>query len=248
MAYDDRYVTYMDILGFKSLVQRIPSEPTLYDEAVKAFNVLETELNVRLDLATTNYAFRKQIISDGIVMSSDNTGAGLQFLVLAIEYLSVALLRLGMFTRGGLAKGKLHHDDKIIFGEGFLAAYFLESQIAKYPRIIVDKTVYDDISAYSLSGDVALQPHIRHADDGPAFVHVLHSLANPPTEYCSIGESKVEKEIRLHLQANIFAEMHVPRHFEKVRWFAIYWNSVAAEQTHSLLGQVQLPPSKMPYG
>jgi hypothetical protein len=246
MPYDDRYVAYMDILGFRSLVQRIPSEPGLYDEAVGAFNQLETRLPV--DLAPEKCDFRQQIISDGIVMSSDNTSAGLEFLVFAIEQLSIALLTLGMFTRGGLAKGKLHHDDKVIFGEGFLEAYFLESEIAKYPRIIVGRTVYDDMSDFSTSGDVVLQPHIRHADDGPAFVHVLHSLANPPTESCSIGESKVEEEIRRHLQVNIFAEMHVPRHFEKVRWFANYWNSVAAEQTPPLLGQVQLPPSKMPYG
>src|SRR5262245_9880289 len=126
MRYDDRYVAYMDILGFKSLVQRIPNEPTLYDQALEAFNVLETRVDISLKLATEKLGFRMQIISDGILMSSDNTGAGLEFLVLAIEHLSVALLRLGLFTRGGLAKGKLHHDDRVVFGEGLLQAYFLE--------------------------------------------------------------------------------------------------------------------------
>jgi hypothetical protein len=248
MPYDDRYVAYMDILGFRSLVERIPSEPALYNEAVAAFNVLETELDVPLELAKTNYGFRKQIISDGIVMSSDNTGKGLEFLVLAIKQLSIALLRLGMFTRGGLAKGKLHHDDNVLFGDGFMDAYFLESQIAKYPRIIVGKTVYDDMCEFSASGDVVLQPYIRHADDGPAFVHILYTLADPPTEGCSIGEARVEEEVRRRLQMNLFSAMHIPRHFEKVRWFATYWNSIAAEQAHSPLGQIELPPSKMPYG
>jgi hypothetical protein len=106
---------------------------------------------------------------------------------------------------------------------------------------IVSRSVYDDISELSTSGSVVLQPHIRHAGDGPAFVHILHSLANPPEEGCSIGEARVEQEVRRHLQINIFAEMHVPRHFEKVQWFAIYWNSVAAEQLPSLLGSGTAP-------
>jgi hypothetical protein len=247
MPYDDRYVAYIDILGFTSLIKRIPREPSLYHEAVAAFNALEANLPVRL--ATEKYDFRKQIISDGIVMSSESTGEGLRFLLLAIEQLSIALLALGMFTRGGLTKGKLHHDDKVIFGEGFLEAYSLEKEIAKYPRTIVARTVYNDVSSLSMSSDVVLQPYIRLAEDGPAFVRILHSLTYPPTDgWCSIGDAKIEEKIRRHLQMNIYAEMHVPRHFEKVRWFANYWNSVAVEQTPSFLGQVQLPSSHMPYG
>jgi len=46
-----------------------------------------------------------------------------------------------IFFRGGIAKGNLFYDEKMyfVFGSGLVKAYFLESNVAKYPRIVIDK-------------------------------------------------------------------------------------------------------------
>jgi hypothetical protein len=43
--------------------------------------------------------------------------------------------------RGGLAIGKMYHDENIFLGEAYLQAYKLESSLAKYPRIVISEKV-----------------------------------------------------------------------------------------------------------
>jgi hypothetical protein len=40
--------------------------------------------------------------------------------------------------RGAVTSGPLYHSGGIVFGQGLVKAYEMESQMAKYPRIIVD--------------------------------------------------------------------------------------------------------------
>ncbi|MFD6440909.1 hypothetical protein ACFWDG_14065 [Peribacillus sp. NPDC060186] len=48
---------------------------------------------------------------------------------------------VGIMIRGGLTTGKLYHKGSISFGPAFVAAYHLESKVAKYPRIIIDPKI-----------------------------------------------------------------------------------------------------------
>ena len=49
----------------------------------------------------------------------------------------------GVLVRGGIAFGKLIHNDKILFGPGMITAYETESKAAMYPRVILDQTVIE---------------------------------------------------------------------------------------------------------
>lgn len=49
--------------------------------------------------------------------------------------------------RGGISRGKTVHTGDILYGEGMLNAYYLESKAAIYPRIIIDPKFVPEIEA-----------------------------------------------------------------------------------------------------
>ena len=53
----------------------------------------------------------------------------------------VQYIKEDLFFRGGIAKGNLFYDEKLhfVFGSGLVKAYSIESNVAKYPRIVIDQ-------------------------------------------------------------------------------------------------------------
>jgi hypothetical protein len=52
--------------------------------------------------------------------------------------LQSSLLAMGVLVRGGIAKGPTFHADDMLYGEGLIKAYDLESKTAVYPRVVID--------------------------------------------------------------------------------------------------------------
>jgi hypothetical protein len=64
-------------------------------------------------------------------------------------HLQCGLLALGILIRGGISRGRAVHADDILYGEGMINAYNLESKAAIYPRIVIDpKLVLEIESGY----------------------------------------------------------------------------------------------------
>ena len=55
----------------------------------------------------------------------------------------VHVVDLRLARRGGVAIGDIYHDDEAVFGPGLVRAYDIESNVAKFPRIVVDQEVLD---------------------------------------------------------------------------------------------------------
>ena len=146
-----------------------------------------------------------------------------------ITWLTLDLLWEGYFVRGAVVKGPLYHDDRIVFGKALVDAYYYESEIAKYPRVIVVREVREDI----LKAQPALMKLLKQAEDGPMFLDVLRFVRDMGTKAKNPTVRLTEREQHLHSQFNTIGSrlqerfeqsMDNPRHFEKVRWFAKYWN------------------------
>ena len=54
----------------------------------------------------------------------------------------------GIFTRGGLSIGPYYSDDNIMFSQGMVKAYILETDKAIYPRVVVDNEILQKIFKY----------------------------------------------------------------------------------------------------
>ena len=105
-AYSDRYVAFLDILGFSSIVRRSVASP---EQATKLIEILE-------DIANAKEGFCKDPpmsqddfkATNCIVLSENASPTGLFHLLTIVSLLGLRLLANGILTRGGIAKGKLH--------------------------------------------------------------------------------------------------------------------------------------------
>jgi hypothetical protein len=144
--------------------------------------------------------------------------------------------------RGAVVRGKLYHEGQTIFGSALVRAYQFENEIARYPRVIVTQEVREDIlryiAIYEADGPhLKIENELKQAPDGPMHLHVLGpivALLNkneaPYPKLTSEEKAALARYqgIKPILQERFAASMDNPRHFEKVRWVAEYWNAEIA--------------------
>jgi hypothetical protein len=234
-GYIDRYCAFIDILGFRDLVRHLGGVGLQFE----TLRSLLTKIHSPVNPATKSWHidFRAQSISDAVAISTIANDTDLLHLFIAIENLAVELLKEGYLIRGALVKGKLYHDDKMVFDDALIRAYELERTIVRFPRVMIARDVMQDIdqfcSGFLSDRRVIYESHIAQGDDGPYYVHVLRKIAGtiaklqieninlPPEKRHSLEEFA---SIQAVIQRRLDESTDNPRHFEKVQWFARYWN------------------------
>jgi hypothetical protein len=220
-------VAFIDILGFGQIVSETArrGRATRFnaDRLVEVLTQIGTRVEGRDRVPSADFKF--QTFSDSVVLSEKASVRGFRHLTITIRTLTIDLLRQGLLMRGGIAKGKLHHDEKIMFGPAFLEAYGIESTIANYPRVVLSRDVYRDYQAM-VKRDEVTEERVLLADDGPAFVNVLELFKHSDSRLIRHSRLRRAMECQAALQKLLTDSIHEPKHFEKLKWFAIYWNSV----------------------
>lgn len=69
-----------------------------------------------------------------------------------IQQLANLVIRKGFLLRGGITIGPLYHENGIVFGPALSEAYKLESEDAKYPRILASKELTEIFNSDSDGG------------------------------------------------------------------------------------------------
>ena len=59
-------------------------------------------------------------------------------------FLQRKLGKIRIFLRGGIASGEFTCYEDVIFGQGLIDAYILESKVAKYPRVLISLNIEID--------------------------------------------------------------------------------------------------------
>jgi hypothetical protein len=239
--YGEHVVGFIDFLGFSQLVQRMDRDPTLIDDIYAILSRLDEEEEgqgfghlIQMGVADVS------VVSDSIFFSLSmdkwsKLGGGREpawaYLTTleAIYYLQRYLLKRGIITRGGVAVGSLLHHQNVIFGPALVRAYRLESQLALFPRVIIDPPVLERFAAsVAASGREAFMDTLTHRmnsitkrdADGLIFIDYLHAHAMAIER--DIGS--LFEDIRAEIdQALVSAgsNIHV---FQKVCWLANYYN------------------------
>jgi hypothetical protein len=98
---------------------------------------------------------------------------------------------------------------------------------------MLTKAVADDINRYCDDHQLGIEvpKRLRRADDGPWHIHVLRSLEllyEQPGKVLTTPhrDSTFFTECQIRISARLSHAVDNPRHFEKVKWFANYWNDV----------------------
>lgn len=164
ISYQTGIVAFIDILGFKEIVKKSERSPRLLNTIYQSLSFLKKrelpdKWNLQLveieedaqkrglfdfDIADRTYS---SAFSDSIVVSvlvnEKNINESLSTLLANLAFVGSKFIMDGILIRGGITIGKIiHNETGIVFGQGLIDAYHLESRAAKYPRIIIsDKLI-----------------------------------------------------------------------------------------------------------
>jgi hypothetical protein len=212
--YEDRIVAFVDVLGFGALVEasgkgrragkrRIKqiTEAVLY--SIEELKSLAESYDRPPDIAFTHF-------SDSFVISCPikNTKRVTYLFTHALITVIDEFLRSDLFLRGGVARGQLVHNDKLLFGPAMNRAYELESKIAKVPRIILDANLP------SLDTIGMLDMYVARDNDGFFYIDYF----NPQKAWWNVPGWK------LGLQKMIESMPDTPKLRDKRRWLISKFN------------------------
>jgi hypothetical protein len=143
LVYSERNVAFIDILGFGALVRRLGTEPALHANLHHALARIRHYKDSSMQKDTVQSKLQVSVFSDSIVISGPSDD--LHSVIWSAIHLQCDLLALGILVRGGISRGRTAHAEDILYGEGMLDAYHLESKAAIYPRIIIDPKLINEI-------------------------------------------------------------------------------------------------------
>ncbi len=148
MEYENKIVVFIDILGFKELVNK-RNIVSIYKQLEKLY---EVDSLIRNDSTLKNLnaeeykeSLRINTFSDSVIISCGVLQSGL-ILPLLMDF-QIELLKEGVYIRGCISEGRLHHNEQFLFGPSLIDAYLKESNLANYPRIILSDT-YQRVGTY----------------------------------------------------------------------------------------------------
>jgi hypothetical protein len=152
VRYENRIVAFCDILGWRSKIERAGNRPKdvarIYD-VVRLFSQLKAEYEAKNE----HRGMRLTTFSDNVVISVPASKNNTILMLIIVARAQLFAARQGHFIRGAITVGKLVHDDHVVFGPALNRAYELESTVAKYPRIILDRGVLPSANALKQSSE-----------------------------------------------------------------------------------------------
>lgn len=139
--YEERIILFLDFLGFKELVDRTTRESEFLKYLVKAMDIIG---EIGADDAELLKSQQITQFSDSIVVSYLVTEQSAVFWLMSdIAIHVIRLAERGFLVRGGMTVGQVYHSKKHVVGPAMNEAYRIESQVAKYPRVVIDPKVLE---------------------------------------------------------------------------------------------------------
>ncbi|MBD5504069.1 MAG: hypothetical protein HDR09_10100 [Lachnospiraceae bacterium] len=159
------YIAYFDLLGYKNFFKTNPEKAgdflnTIY-EAIQNTKKYIQEVNSSFIIGEIEkVSIKTKIFSDNFLLCLERSFDSMEYLRF-LTFISIVadiqrnfILQYDLSLRGGITIGMLSVNNDFIFGEGLIEAVALE-ETAKYPRIIMSKTVLDYV----------LQTHFVKSED-----------------------------------------------------------------------------------
>jgi hypothetical protein len=161
--FQQRFIAFVDILGFSSIVERMSSEGHLFTTVRDVLKDLDRQSHdfqrYRREHRDKREATRRKgratlvgdtnlqmtAFSDCYVLSEVSPA---WHVLAAVQALGSRFLAEGILTRGAVVQGNAYHNGRVLFGPGIVDAYRLESDVAKYPRILVTESVREAVWGY----------------------------------------------------------------------------------------------------
>ena len=165
MKFSEKYVAFVDVLGFKNMIQEAESGTgrTLLDlhEMLNDLGATGGRKSSRLCPSSSYIAedmdFRVAKISDCVIVSAESSASGIINLLEYCWGVAIALLDKGVMIRGYITHGSIYHESYEIYGSAYQKAVEFEKNVKAFQRTIddggtpfieIDQAVCDRIRGY----------------------------------------------------------------------------------------------------
>ena len=251
IKYEKRLVAFIDILGFKEIVKQSEKDTSkieLINSVLDYFKTWETKGKWDLRLVKIEEDAQKRGIenfdirgktnitafSDSIVVSvkvDNNINEMASTLIINLAYIGAILLEKGILLRGGLTVGNLIHiENGTVFGQGLIDSYKLESNSAKYPRIILSDNLLKELN-YPIETKRDRYPYhqyIDRFDDGCVGFHqmIYYQVLESGEEMTKEKLIESLNIVRKVIVNGLDTTFENPDVYEKYKWLKEQYNKL----------------------
>lgn len=157
----NRFVVFLDIMGFKNMVARQD-----HKEVLEKLQRLQKDISFYVSLHKMTNVQLAQFSDSIVLFSQDVSKDSFQALADIAASIMMTAIQQGIPLKGAIAKGKITCDipKQLFFGQALIDAYLLEENI-KYYGVVVhhtaendarkDKHHFRDMKVYLKSGQIA---------------------------------------------------------------------------------------------
>jgi len=246
-SFEDRYVAFVDILGFRNIVARMEREQGLFSTVRDALKTIDEQAREFRNYRVARKKSHEALIASGQVpltpppqlqmtafsdcyVISETAPA---WRVLAgVQALGATLLAQGILCRGAVVRGAAYHRDRVLFGPAVIEAYELESQVAKYPRILVTEKVRK--AAWDYHKDRWKGRLFIQDTDGCWFINVLTPSMSVwkalPTTNEDVSSREFLQTVRKRLTRQLSEAQADLGRLSKLQWLGNHFNKLATER------------------
>lgn len=219
--YREKYVAFIDMLGFSNLVRDAAVDLSKQSIVIDAIDRLKDTACNNPDMGMIVSYF-----SDCVVISCDRTRHGLAEMLMSLLAIAENLLVIDIMVRGGLTVGYIHHDADFMFGPGMLEAYDIERCIAKHPTIMLSNAAHEDVVKEGFDHVIihdSAEPERR-------YLHYLASFANyDPTPRNGLMSRSGPSLLIRHYIAKRLRDGEGST-LAKAEWLERYWNETVGDK------------------
>ena len=249
IEFEDRVVAFLDVLGWRNAIQASVSDPELRKKMGAALKFIEG-VGKMADRFEENWGGKRfhefgeyGQFSDSIVISMP-AESGIFTLPRNVAFHGNAIMMSGLLVRGGITVGPLYHRGNIAFGPALTKAYDLQSELAIYPRIVVDPdlaALFLQAQQYTDTGGKPIGAFKiwRRADDGIYFLDILQPMGATTQFEAGSSSGMYLKQVRPIIERGLAENVGDPGVHGKYRWMADYFNDVAAECPKASIEPIQ---------
>jgi len=249
------YCLFMDILGFSDEMKNAYTEgrgeqhfdefSEFYTDVIQKMEGERHGIFSDYDEETSDRSngysqWIQKVFTDNIVigvpMRSGKTEIEFGFILMTIMRFQLHFALNGYFVRGGLDFGDLAMDDNLVFGLPLLESHRLECSVAKFPRIVLSKTV-----------NTLLEKHIRYyskyfptgapqydeilISEGERFVNYMEDLVVDTGDVTLVDWDNLDIHKQL-IEKRLSKFATNARVLPKYQWLASYHNAFCNAISH----------------
>jgi hypothetical protein len=138
LSYERRIVAYFDVLGWRSEIEQAANDPRRIARIAMVPQLFRRTIS---GMAGQVSGAHLTSFSDSVIVSIPYEADRLQLSLEGLAKIQLGTAFAGFWLRGGITIGPLVHNEVFVFGPALNRAHELESKIAKYPRILIDRDI-----------------------------------------------------------------------------------------------------------